>query len=138
MRRSLLVTAGLALVFALASVNYVMDSRGPWSNRWCDREVEDERHSPAGDLTAKAVLFGCGIVGPGSWTAVAIVKKGRTPTKDDEVLVGTFPQNSIQLRWKGPDRLEIYQTQYGPVSSFKSEHSGVMIEFIRGREPSGS
>lgn len=135
MRKSLLITAGLVLVFVIVSVNYVVDTRSSWANRWCDRIVQDEANSPAGDLTARAVLFGCGIVAPGSWTAVAIVKKGRTPTVDDEVLVGDFPDNAIMLRWRAPNHLEIYITQYGAIHNYKTEHAGVKIDLIRGRQP---
>jgi hypothetical protein len=123
------------VVFLIASVNYLVDRRGPWENRWCDREVEDEAVSPAGNLTARAVLFGCGIVAPGSWTSVAIVIKGHTPTAEDEVLIGELPTHAIRLKWKAPDHLEIYQTQYGPISTFKSEHAGITIDLIRGRQP---
>lgn len=133
MRKPLLVAAGIVLFLVLASIVNIFDRRGPWTNGWCERDIQDEAVSPAGGLTARAVLFACGVVGPVSWTAVAIVKTGRTPSQDDEVLVGDIARRGIKLKWTAPDQLEIYLSEFVSIDSYKAEHAGVKISLMRGR-----
>lgn len=134
MRKVFITIATVSLVLGGAWL-YVFDPRGPWTNRWCTIGVMDEAVSPGGTVTARAVDFGCGIIAPGYWSAVVIVKKGKAPSKQDEVLVGDISRDEIKLRWTAPDRLEIALTPVSRIAESKPEHVGVKIDIVRRLQP---
>lgn len=134
MRKFLIAIGCLALLLGSCWF-YIADPRGPWTNRWCMTDVLDEADAPESALTARAVGFMCGLVAPGYWTAVVIVRKGQSPSEKDEVLLGDITHGEIKLTWRSPDRLEILVASTNSVFEHKTEHAGVKIDLVRGLVP---
>lgn len=108
---------------------HLFDPRGRWTTSWCVRHLVVDVKSPDGRLSAQAVEFPAPLVL--NFTAVAIVKPGHTPAKDDEVLVADTPHGGIKLDWKGPDHLEILVSSASIVTDSKPEPASVKIDLVK-------
>jgi hypothetical protein len=124
----------LVLAYVGGCMFHLFDPRGRWTTSWCVRDLISDVKSPDGKHSAQAVEFSC-TFGSQNFTAVAIVKPGRSPSNDDEVLMAEIPHGGLKLDWKGPDHLEISVSWGSIVAESKPQHAGVQIDLVKGFVP---